>query len=144
MNIKIRQLSIGLTLVAVVMLASCGQKQAESPTNTSENATPSAPAENPMAGSPSNNTESMSKHPGASKIRRKAVVPAAALKLGVAPTGETICPSDSPVKGKVTKKRGNIYHLAQTPDYDKVKPDICFKDKDTAEKAGFRAPRSSK
>jgi len=144
MNIKIRQLSIGLTLVAVVMLASCGKKQAESPTSTSENPTSSAPPENAMSGSSGSDTESMSKHPGASKVRTKPPVPALALKLGAAPTGETVCPSDSPVKGKVTKKRGNIYHLANTPDYDKVKPDICFKDKVTAEKAGFRAPRSSK
>jgi hypothetical protein len=26
-------------------------------------------------------------------------------------------------------------------DYEKVKPDICFKDPATAEQAGFRAPK---
>ncbi|PSB26695.1 hypothetical protein C7B82_19030 [Stenomitos frigidus ULC18] len=61
--------------------------------------------------------------------------------LGVKPSNETTCPSNAPVKGKVTKKRGNIYHVAKEPDFARVKPEICFKDTATAEKAGFRAPR---
>lgn len=141
MCIKIRQLSIGLTLVAVVMLASCSQKNNESATNTSESATPAATPESTTTTAP-NSTESMSKHPGAATTKKKPAVPELALKLGTVPSGETTCPSNAPVKGKVTKKRGNIYHLAKTPDYNKVKPDICFKDQATAEKAGFRAPKT--
>jgi hypothetical protein len=129
MHIKIRQISIGLTLVAVVMLASCGKKAEDSTSNTPDNTT---------TASPSSSTESNS---AASKTKTKAPIPESVAKLGVIPTGETTCPGDAPVKGKITKKRGNIYHLAKTPDYDKVKPDICFKDKATAEKAGFRAPK---
>ncbi|MEH2383437.1 MAG: hypothetical protein V7K27_31880, partial [Nostoc sp.] len=64
-----------------------------------------------------------------------------AQNLGVKPQNETTCPSDAPLKGKITKKRGNIYHLPKTLDYEKVKPDICFKDPATAQKAGFRAPK---
>ncbi len=69
------------------------------------------------------------------------VMPANAAKLGVKPTNATTCPATAPVKGKVTKKRGNIYHVAKGPDYANVKPEICFKDTATAEKAGFRAPK---
>jgi len=71
----------------------------------------------------------------------KPTLSANAAKLGVKPTNETTCPTSDPVKGKVTKKRGDIYHVAKEPDYGKVKPDICFKDTATAEKAGFRAPK---
>ncbi|WP_442936804.1 sunset domain-containing protein [Nostoc sp.] len=34
-----------------------------------------------------------------------------------------------------------MYHLPKTLDYEKVKPDICFKDPATAQLAGFRAPK---
>ena len=57
------------------------------------------------------------------------------------PQGETTCPSQAPVKGKITRNRGNIYHLAKSRNYDQTRPDICFKDEATAEKAGFRAPK---
>jgi hypothetical protein len=131
MQIKTRQLSIVLTLATVVMLASCNKKPDDSASNPPDNTTTASPI----------STDS-SEHPGASRAKSKATIPAAAAKLGVPPSGETTCPSSAPVKGKVTKKRGNIYHLAKTPDYDKTKPDICFLDKATAEKAGFRAPKS--
>jgi hypothetical protein len=35
----------------------------------------------------------------------------------------------------------NLLKIAKSLDYDKVKPDICFKDTLTAEKAGFKAPK---
>jgi hypothetical protein len=59
----------------------------------------------------------------------------------VKPQNETTCPSDAQVKGKITNKRGNIYHVPKTLDYEKVKLDICFKDPATAQLAGFRAPK---
>jgi hypothetical protein len=43
-------------------------------------------------------------------------------------------------KGKA-RGLGNIYHVPKTLDYEKVKPDICFKDPATAQLAGFRAPK---
>ena len=62
------------------------------------------------------------------------------LKLGVLPQGTTCAVAD-PVKGKITKKRGRIYHVPKSPNYDQVKADICFPDTATAEKAGYRAPQ---
>lgn len=123
--LKPRQSTIGLLLLAVLMLTSCGKK-----------------AETPDAGataSPATTSGSSTNDSGESGSN--ASVPAEAAKLGVKPTNATTCPNDALVKGKVTKKRGNIYHIAKTPDYDKVKPDICFKDTVTAEKAGFQAPK---
>ncbi|BAY10812.1 sunset domain-containing protein [Calothrix sp. NIES-2098] len=122
-QIKLRRFSIGLTLLAVLMLASCGQKPEESATTTPEK--PTAVSQVKPNGQSGTN----------------AAIPAEAQKLGVKPQGETTCPSNAPIKGKVTKKRGDIYHTAKSPDYAKVKPDICFKDTTTAEKAGFKAPK---
>jgi hypothetical protein len=68
-------------------------------------------------------------------------VPEAAMKLGAKPKDATNCPPNAPVKGTVTKKRGNIYQTTKSPDYAQVKPDICFKDTATAEKAGFKVPQ---
>lgn len=123
--LKPRQSTIGLLLLAVLMLTSCGKK-----------------AETPDAGataSPGTTTESSTNDSGESGSN--ASIPAEAAKLGVKPTDATTCPNNALVKGKVTKKRGNIYHIANSLDYDKVKPDICFKDTVTAEKAGFQAPK---
>ncbi|MDZ8051162.1 MAG: hypothetical protein RMX68_017960 [Aulosira sp. ZfuVER01] len=121
---KLRRFSIGLTLLTIVMLASCGNKPEESATTNTEKPTAVSQVK-PTANSGTT-----------------AAIPADAQKLGVKPQGETACPSNAPIKGKITKKRGNIYHIAKSPDYAKVKPDICFKDTATAEKAGFRAPKS--
>ncbi|MBW4572977.1 MAG: hypothetical protein KME31_34925 [Tolypothrix carrinoi HA7290-LM1] len=123
--LKPRQSTIGLLLLAVLMLTSCGKK-----------------AETPDAGataSPGTTTGSSTNDSGESGSN--ASIPAEAAKLGVKPTDATTCPNNALVKGKVTKKRGNIYHIANSLDYDKVKPDICFKDTVTAEKAGFQAPK---
>lgn len=126
-QISARQFGIGLTLLTVLMLTSCGQKSGESVSNT----------ENPTAVSPTKPTAKSATVTSANQT----VIPAEAQKLGVKPEGETACPSNAPIKGKITKKRGNIYHVAKSPDYAKVKPDICFKDTATAEKAGFSAPK---
>ncbi|GAX41637.1 hypothetical protein NIES4075_26340 [Tolypothrix sp. NIES-4075] len=124
--LKPGQSTIGLLLLAVLMLTSCGKK-----------------AETPDAGataSPGTTTGSSTSN-DSGKSGSNASIPPEAAKLGVKPTNATTCPNNALVKGKVTKKRGNIYHIAKTPDYDKVKPDICFKDTLTAEKAGFKAPK---
>ena len=122
--LKSRQSTIALALLAVLTLTSCGKK-ADSP---DAGATASPPS---TTGSSTSNDSGES--------GSNASIPAEAAKLGVKPTNATTCPNNALVKGKVTKKRGNIYHIAKTPDYDKVKPDICFKDTLTAEKAGFKA-----
>ncbi|MEH1764976.1 MAG: hypothetical protein V7L30_00715 [Nostoc sp.] len=150
-QLKRMSLSMVLTLGTVLMLSSCGQKPEESTTTTPQTPTaiaPASPASSPAsspvsspASSPipgGNTTSSSSKKPVSAN---KAAVLAAAQNLGVKPQNETTCPSDALVKGKITNKRGNIYHLPKTLDYEKVKPDICFKDPATAQLAGFRAPK---
>ncbi|MEH2078303.1 MAG: hypothetical protein V7K57_28565 [Nostoc sp.] len=155
-QLKRMSLSMVLTLGTVLMLSSCGQKPEESTTTTPQTPTAiapasptSSPASSPVsspvsspASSPipgGNTTSSSSKKPVSAN---KAAVLAAAQNLGVKPQNETTCPSDAQVKGKITKKRGNIYHIPKSLDYEKVKPDICFKDPATAQQAGFRAPKS--
>jgi hypothetical protein len=63
-------------------------------------------------------------------------------KLGVLPTNETDCPKNAPIKGKIAKERGRIYHLSGTNNYDRVKPDVCFSTKENAEKAGFKTGKT--
>lgn len=150
-QLKSRQLSIVLTLFTVFMLGSCGQKPEESSSTTPQTPTaiaPASPASSPASSPafipssspiPAGNTTSSSNKPASAN---KATVLAAAQNLGVKPQSETTCPSDALVKGKITKKRGNIYHIPKSLDYEKVKPDICFKDPATAQQAGFRAPKS--
>jgi cytoskeletal protein RodZ len=164
-KMKPRLLSIGLTLLAIVMLASCSKKPEESASSTSS--TPSAIEQTPSSGNATTSTppkaeESTSSTPstpsaieqtpssgnaGTSSTKKrpspanKTATLAEAEKLGVKPQGETTCPSEAPVKGKITRNRGNIYHVAKSTNYDQTKPDICFKDEATAEKAGFRAPK---
>jgi len=114
----------------VFAISGCGQK--------SDNANNSGGGEtiSTTAASPGGETS-----PSSGKTTTKEVSPEAQ-KLGVAPQGETICPKNAPIKGVVTTKRGNIYRSPQSPDYARVKPKICFADVATAEKAGFKAPRS--
>ncbi|MEH2465088.1 sunset domain-containing protein [Nostoc sp.] len=141
-QLKPRQLSIVVTLFTVLMLSSCGKKPEESTTTTPQTPTAVAPASptSSTAASPiPGNTTSSSKKPASAG--NKTAVLAAAQNLGVKPQNQTTCPSDAQVKGKITNKRGNIYHVPKTLDYEKVKPDICFKDANTAQKAGFRAPK---
>ena len=148
-QLKPRKLSMVVTLFTVLMLSSCSPKPEESTSTTSQTPTAVAPASpaSTTAASPvpstaaspvPGNTTSSSKKPASAN---KTAVLAAAQNLGVKPQNETTCPSDALVKGKITKKRGNIYHLPKTLDYEKVKPDICFKDPATAQLAGFRAPK---
>jgi hypothetical protein len=59
----------------------------------------------------------------------------------VQPQDKTTCPSNAPVKGKATRKAGEVYHLPTASNYAKVKPNICFADQATAEKAGFHPPK---
>ncbi|MEH1926485.1 MAG: hypothetical protein V7K14_03900 [Nostoc sp.] len=152
MNNQLKRMSLSMvvTLFTLLMLSSCGKKPEESTSTTPQAPTAVAPASpaSSTAASPvpttaaspvPGNTTSSSKKPASAG--NKTAVLAAAQNLGVKPQNQTTCPSDALVKGKITKKRGNIYHLPKTLDYEKVKPDICFKDTNTAQLAGFRAPK---
>jgi hypothetical protein len=120
-----RQLRCPATVLALLValgLASCGQKPADvaSP--------PPTPAVAPTT-------------PAKVNAAMKAPLSEAVMKLGVKPADATTCPPNALVKGTVTKKRGNIYQTSKSPDYAQVKPDLCFKDTATAEKAGFKMPK---
>ena len=52
----------------------------------------------------------------------------------IEPVGDT-CPSSHPIKGKRSSK---IFHLPGMFAYDRTNPDVCFRDADAAEAAGFR------
>lgn len=139
---KPRQLSMVVTLFTVLILSSCAKKPEESTSTTPQAPTavaPASPASSTAASPIPGNTTSSSKKPASAG--NKTAVLAAAQNLGVKPQNQTTCPSDAQVKGKITNKRGNIYHVPKTLDYEKVKPDICFKDANTAQLAGFRAPK---
>ncbi|NMG11466.1 hypothetical protein [Brasilonema sp. UFV-L1] len=119
--------TISIVLLTILAVSGCGQKADESAKvpASGESAPPTSPEKD--------TTTKTSSTDG--------TLSAEAEKLGVKPEGETTCPSNSPVKGVVTKKRGNIYRAPKSPDYEKVKPNICFADVATAEKAGFSAPK---
>jgi large subunit ribosomal protein L17 len=54
--------------------------------------------------------------------------------------GSLVCPDDFPVKGNASSK---IYHLPGTSYYAMTKAGICFRSPEAAERAGFRASKSS-
>ena len=156
----------GLALLTVLALASCGKK-ADEPTasnspsepTAAQSSTPAAtmtPSQEPSTTdtatplkepSPKTTTKS-SKESTTTNSSKKSNSPSSTLsaeaeKLGVKPTG-TDCPSNAPVKGNLNKKGNKIYHEAKESGYKQVKPEICFADAATAQKAGFRAPKAAK
>jgi hypothetical protein len=60
--------------------------------------------------------------------------------LGVAPDGKN-CPANAPIKAKEGKK-GKVYHQPDSSKYERIKPDTCFTDIATAQKAGFKPAKS--
>ena len=52
----------------------------------------------------------------------------------VEPNGD-VCPTSHPVKGKLSSK---IFHLPGMLNYDRTKPDRCYRDGDAAEADGLR------
>lgn len=114
-----KKLTASLVLLGVLALTACGkgnQPAADTTPVTETPATTNTPAATPAA-----NTT--------------------ATTAGVPPKGND-CPSDAPIKGVDTKKRGKIYHTTTYPDYKQVKATICFKDVASAEKAGYKLPQA--
>ncbi|MGH8003080.1 MAG: hypothetical protein ACREPR_27525 [Brasilonema sp.] len=126
--------TISIALLTILALSGCGPKPDESAKvpPSSESAPPSPVAATSTSPGKDTTTKTSS---------TEGTLSAEAQKLGAKPEGETTCPSNAPVKGVVTKKRGNIYRAPKSPDFEKVKPSICFADVKTAEKAGFSAPK---
>jgi hypothetical protein len=67
------------------------------------------------------------------KAPAKSAAPAAS-RAWVEPSGD-ICPTSHPVKGKLSSK---IFHLPGMLNYDRTKPDRCYRDGDSAEADGLR------
>ncbi|XWK86348.1 MAG: hypothetical protein U7127_19275 [Phormidium sp.] len=110
-----KKLTTSLVLLGVLALTACGQGNQPAADTTPVTETPTTtntPATTPTA-----------------------------TTTGVPPTGND-CPSDAPIKGVDTKKRGKIYHATTYPDYKQVKPTICFADVASAEKAGYKLPQA--
>jgi hypothetical protein len=126
-------LTLSVAILSVLVLSSCGQKPKES-ASTGQN-----PSSNTGASTSAPTTPTLT--PAASSNAAMKKPSTADLKLGVLPQDKTTCPSGDPIKGKITKKHNKIYHVPKSPDYDKVKPDICFPDTAMAEKAGYNAPK---
>lgn len=131
--------TVCLVLLAVLALSSC--KKTDEP--TASNAPPageSSTATNSTTGS-GDKTATTSSTPSS---KTGATLSPDVQKLGVKPTG-TDCPSSAPIKGNLSRKGGRkIYHEAKSKGYKAVKPEICFKDVATAQKAGFEAPKGAK
>jgi hypothetical protein len=134
--LKSRPIATFVALSVVIVFSSCAKKPEEAAMAPSPVASPSVKATSPTASPTTSPVSAVKESPEV-----KPTLSAEAEKLGVKPKDATTCPDNAKVKGKVTKKRGNIYHVAKEADYGKVKPDICFKDTAAAEKAGFRAPK---
>ena len=141
-------------LLAVLALASCGKKADEPTARNSPIAPTAAQSSAPVASNtPSKEPTTTaattpSKQSTTTNSSKKSSSPSSTLsaeaeKLGVKPTG-TDCPSNAPVKGNLNKKGNKIYHEAKEAGYKQVKPEICFADVPTAQKAGFRAPKGAK
>lgn len=132
MNIQPKQKWItSITLLTFLALSGC--------TSKAQNKTSSIPETPNSQTYPVSATSPVTPSVGTTRSSSSATISPEAKKLGVLPVGAT-CPSQALIKGNVSK-RGNIYHLPSTVNYNQVKPEICFANAATAEKAGFRAPK---
>ncbi|NEQ25801.1 MAG: hypothetical protein F6K28_43450 [Microcoleus sp. SIO2G3] len=136
-NIFRYQWTISIALLTILALSSCGQKAEEGNTSPSSDYGGSTSTTAPSGGTGTSDSPGK----GTTGASTDGTLSAEAKKLGVTPQGATTCPNNALVKGVVTKKRGNIYHAPKSLDYEKVKPNICFADTATAEKAGFSVPK---
>ena len=149
-KVNCRRWTAGLVLLAVLALSSCGKKSDES-TASNSSSQPAGQSSAPAGSTTASTTAS--KEPTAtatsksttskSSSSKSSALSAEAQKLGVKPNG-TDCPTNAPIKGNLSKKGNQIYHDTKEASYKTVKPEICFADVATAQKAGFRAPKAAK
>lgn len=132
-KINYRHWTACLVLLTALTISSCGKKADDTATNPPGDST----ANTTTAQAP--NTTTGAKDATGTKNTK---LSAEAKKLGVTPTGTT-CPPTAPIKGNINKKGNKIYHEAtKAKGFDKIKPEICFADAATAQKAGFVARKS--
>jgi len=160
-KIAYRRWTACLVMLTVLSLSSCTKKsgdttasnsstqpaaQSSSPASTTASKTPTTTASSESTPTASDQSTSTASGKSTTKVlpkasSRKTLSPEAE-KLGVKPKG-TDCPSEAPVKGNLNKGK-QIYHESKEASYKQVKPEICFADVATAQKAGFRAAKASK
>ncbi|MGB5963174.1 MAG: hypothetical protein WBG73_21230 [Coleofasciculaceae cyanobacterium] len=119
-----------LILLTALTVSSCAKKVDDIASNAPGDST----AQTDTAGTTAQDPTTT----GAKKAKANTKLSAEAKKLGVTPTGTT-CPTTAPIKGNINKKGNKIYHEAKAKGFDKIKPEICFADTATAQKAGFVA-----
>ncbi|MBD1930974.1 MULTISPECIES: hypothetical protein [Cyanophyceae] len=119
-----------IALLAGLTLSSCTQEANVPVTNNS----PNSPTSETTSPSPSVDGNTASPSPSDK---------ATSEKLGVSPQANN-CPSNAPIKGRNTKKRGKVYTGPKAKNYDKIKPDICFPSRKIAEQAGYKSPKELK
>src|SRR5262249_12699698 len=76
----------------------------------------------------------------AAKATKKAATATATVSAWVEPTGD-VCPTTHPVKGKLGSK---IFHLPGMLNYERTRPDRCYRDGDAAEPSAERPPRAGR
>jgi hypothetical protein len=147
--------TISLVILLGLPLSSCGNKTPEANANNSNTETTSTNTDKPSStvdnsqqdtskmdrSNSGDTTKNTTQDRDKPEKKNKQVKEIEAKKLGVIPENEANCPSDAQIKGKISKKHGNIYYLTQSNNYDKIKPDICFVGIENAEKAGFKASK---
>jgi ABC-type enterochelin transport system substrate-binding protein len=143
-KVNYRRWTTCLVLLTVLALSSCGKKSDEpTASNSTDKSTAQSSAPTTSTTTAKDPTATPTSKSSKSSTSKSAALSADVKKLGVEPKG-TDCPSNAPIKGNLNNKGNKIYHQAKEANYQKVKPEICFADVATAEKAGFRAPKAAK
>lgn len=140
-----------LILLTALTISSCGKKADDTATTTAPGNSTAQTDKGGTTTAQDPTTTTGAKDTTGSKTATagSSTISAEARKLGVKPTG-TACPATAPIKGNVNKKLNKkIYHEAKEAGFDKIKPELCFADAATAQKAGFvarkaAAPKASK
>lgn len=137
-KINYRHWTTCLVLLTALTISSCGKKADDTATNAPGDTANTTTAQDPTTTTGAKNAA------GSKTAKANTKLSAEAKKLGVTPTGTT-CPPTAPIKGNINKKGNKIYHeVTKAKGFDKIKPEICFADTATAQKAGFVAPKAAK
>lgn len=134
-----RCLTTCLVLLTALTISSCGKKADDAATTNP----PNQPEAQATSASTSTTAAKDSTKKASSKSNKAATLSPEAQKLGVKPTG-TDCPTNAPIKGNINKKQNKIFHEPKAENYKAVKPEICFADAATAQKAGFKSAKAAK
>lgn len=135
-KINYRHWTTCLILLTALTVSSCAKKADDTASAPGDSTANTTTAQAPTTTTGATNAT------GANNAKADTKLSAEAKKLGVMPTGTT-CPPTAPIKGNINKKGNKIYHEAKAKGFDKIKPEICFADTATAQKAGFVARKTA-